>query len=100
MTAPKSPTKSTAPRNKKKSASQSESIEPAVGVEDPHVTSMEEPRLGPEELSQVIEELALQTMIMGAGAFQKEVLSRLVKLGNHLQRTDVTREASAALESC
>jgi two-component system chemotaxis sensor kinase CheA len=97
LTAPKSPTKSTAPLNKKKSASQPGSIKPAVGVEDPHVLSTEEPGLGPEKLSQVVEELALQTMIRGAGAFQKEVLSQLVNLGNHLQRTDVTREASAAL---
>ena len=97
MTAPKLPAKSTSPRSRKKPESQPEAVEPAVAIEELPVPSIEEPKFGPEELSQAIEELALQTMIRGASSFQKEVLTRLVDLGNHLQRTDVIREASAAL---
>jgi two-component system, chemotaxis family, sensor kinase CheA len=60
------------------------------------MTPIKESRSERAELSQVLDDLALQTMVRGAKAFQKEVLIRLVDLGNLLRLPEVTREALAA----
>jgi two-component system, chemotaxis family, sensor kinase CheA len=88
--------KATPARNKKKQVPQPESHEVPACVEGVLATPIKESWSGRDELSQVLDDLALQTMVRGAKAFQKEVLIRLVDLGNLLRLPEVTREALAA----